>query len=164
MMGGQTTYLPIKVNTAGVMPIIFAWRLIYFPAQIAVLFNIGWITAAAYAMSTRLDQLAAYAVLIVFFAYFYTSMVFNPDETGDNLSKQGGFIPGVRPGSATTAYIKNAINRVTLPALSVSRLSPLFLRLSSPSPVISLFRRLAALPSSLWSALRSTPSLSLRAS
>lgn len=115
MMGGQSTYIPLKVNAAGVIPIIFASCLIYFPAQLAALFNIGWLTAAADAMSTGWVNWLLTLVLIVFFAYFYTSMVFNPDETSDNLRKQGGFIPGVRPGSATTTYIKNVINRITLP-------------------------------------------------
>ena len=115
MMGGQSTYIPLKVNAAGVIPIIFASCLIYFPAQIAALFNIGWLTAAADAMSTGWINWLLTLALIVFFAYFYTSMVFNPEETSDNLRKQGGFIPGVRPGSATTHYIKNVINRVTLP-------------------------------------------------
>ncbi len=115
MMGGQSTYIPLKVNAAGVIPIIFASCLIYFPAQIAALFNIGWLTAAADAMSTGWINWLITLALIVFFAYFYTSMVFNPEETSDNLRKQGGFIPGVRPGSATTQYIKNVINRVTLP-------------------------------------------------
>ena len=115
MMGGQSTYIPLKVNAAGVIPIIFASCLIYFPAQIAALFNIGWLTSAADAMSTGWINWLLTLALIVFFAYFYTSMVFNPEETSDNLRKQGGFIPGVRPGSATTQYIKNVINRVTLP-------------------------------------------------
>ncbi len=115
MMGGQSTYIPLKVNAAGVIPIIFASCIIYFPAQIAALFNIGWLTAAADAMSTGWINWLLTLALIVFFAYFYTSMVFNPEETSDNLRKQGGFIPGVRPGSATTQYIKNVINRVTLP-------------------------------------------------
>ena len=115
MMGGQSTYIPLKVSAAGVIPIIFASCLIYFPAQIAALFNIGWLTAAADAMSTGWINWLLTLALIVFFAYFYTSMVFNPEETSDNLRKQGGFIPGVRPGSATTQYIKNVINRVTLP-------------------------------------------------
>lgn len=115
MMGGQSTYIPLKVNAAGVIPIIFASCLVYFPAQIAALFNIGWLTAAADAMSTGWINWLLTLALIVFFAYFYTSMVFNPEETSDNLRKQGGFIPGVRPGSATTQYIKNVINRVTLP-------------------------------------------------
>ena len=115
MMGGQSTYIPLKVNAGGVCPFIFASSLIYFPAQIAALFNIGWLTAAADAMSTGWINWLLTLALIVFFAYFYTSMVFNPEETSDNLRKQGGFIPGVRPGSATTQYIKNVINRVTLP-------------------------------------------------
>ena len=115
MMGGQTTYIPLKVNAAGVIPIIFASCLLYFPAQLAALFNVGWLTAAADAISQGWINWILTLVLIVFFAYFYTSMVFNPEETSDNLRKQGGFIPGVRPGSATTQYIKNVINRITLP-------------------------------------------------
>ena len=115
--GGQNTHLPIKVNTAGVVPIIFASALLYFPAQIAVFFpGIGWIQAVASALSTGWLNWLLNVVLIVFFAYFYTSMVFNPDDTADNLKKQGGFIPGVRPGRATAAYIKNALNKITLPS------------------------------------------------
>jgi len=115
--GGQNTHLPIKVNTAGVVPIIFASALLYFPAQIAVFFpGIGWIQAVASALSTGWLNWVLNVVLIVFFAYFYTSMVFNPDDTADNLKKQGGFIPGVRPGRATAAYIKNALNKITLPS------------------------------------------------
>ena len=117
IMGGQSTYLPIKVNTAGVIPIIFASALLYFPAQIAVFFpNVGWVQAVASALSTGWLNWVLNVVLIVFFAYFYTSMVFNPDDTADNLKKQGGFIPGVRPGKATAAYIKNALNKITLPS------------------------------------------------
>ena len=117
IMGGQSTYLPIKVNTAGVIPIIFASALLYFPAQLAVFFpNVGWVQAVASALSTGWLNLILNVVLIVFFAYFYTSMVFNPDDTADNLKKQGGFIPGVRPGKATAAYIKNALSKITLPS------------------------------------------------
>ena len=115
MMGGQSTYIPLKVNAAGVIPIIFASCIIYFPAQLAALFNVGWLTTFANAISTGWINWIITVLLIVFFAYFYTSMVFNPEDTADNLRKQGGFIPGVRPGSATVRYIKNVINRVTLP-------------------------------------------------
>ena len=115
MMGGQSTYIPLKVNAAGVIPIIFASCLIYFPAQLAALFNVEWLTAVANVISTGWVNWIITVVLIVFFAYFYTSMVFNPDETADNLRKQGGFIPGVRPGTATVQYIKNVLHRVTLP-------------------------------------------------
>ena len=117
MMGGQSTYLPIKVNTAGVIPIIFASALLYFPAQIAVFVpGVAWIQVVAGALSSGWLNWVLNVVLIVFFAYFYTSMVFNPEDTADNLQKQGGFIPGVRPGRATAAYIKNALSKITLPS------------------------------------------------
>ena len=115
MMGGQSTYIPFKVNAAGVIPIIFASCLIYFPAQLAALFNVEWLTNVSNAISTGWINWILNVVLIVFFAYFYTSMVFKPEETAENLQKQGGFIPGVRPGSATVQYIKNVLHRVTLP-------------------------------------------------
>ena len=115
MMGGQSTYIPLKVNAAGVIPIIFASCIIYFPAQLAAIFNVDWLTIFANWCSTGWLNWLLTVALIVFFAYFYTSMVFNPEETADNIRKQGGFIPGVRPGTATVQYIKNVINRVTLP-------------------------------------------------
>ena len=117
IMGGQSTYLPIKVNTAGVVPIIFASALLYLPAQLAVFFpGVDWVMAVANALSAGWINWILNVILIVFFAYFYTSMVFNPDETADQLKRQGGFIPGVRPGRATAAYIKNALNKITLPS------------------------------------------------
>ncbi len=115
MMGGQNTYIPLKVNAAGVIPIIFASCILYLPAQLAALFNVGWLTAVADACTTGWINWILTLLLIVFFAYFYTSMVFNPEETADNIRKQGGFIPGVRPGAATVAYIKNTLKRITLP-------------------------------------------------
>ncbi|MDO5335109.1 MAG: preprotein translocase subunit SecY [Coriobacteriia bacterium] len=115
MMGGQSSYLPLKVNAAGVIPIIFASCLIYFPAQLAALFNVEWLSAAANAMSSGVVNWILTTILIVFFAYFYTSMVFNPQETAENLQRQGGFIPGVRPGENTVQYIKDVLHRVTLP-------------------------------------------------
>lgn len=116
IMGGQSTYLPIKVNTAGVVPIIFASALLYLPAQLAVFFpNVGWIQFAANALASGWVNWVLSVLLIVFFAYFYTSMVFNPDETADQLRKAGGFIPGVRPGNATAEYIKSVLDHITLP-------------------------------------------------
>ena len=116
IMGANATYLPIKVNTAGVVPIIFASAVLYLPAQLAVFFpNVGWIQTMASALSSGAGNWVLSVVLIVFFAYFYTSMVFNPDETSDQLRKAGGFIPGVRPGSATSAYIKDVLDHITLP-------------------------------------------------
>ncbi len=115
MVGGQNTYLPLKVNSAGVIPIIFASCVIYFPAQLAALFNVDWLTAAANAMSTGWINWILTAVLIVFFAYFYTSIVFNPEETAQNLQSSGGFVPGIRPGQNTVNYIRTTIRRITLP-------------------------------------------------
>jgi preprotein translocase subunit SecY len=115
MLGGQSTYIPLKVNAAGVIPIIFASCILYLPAQLAAIFNVGWLTTFANACTTGWLNWILTLLLIVFFAYFYTSMVFNPEETADNIRKQGGFIPGVRPGSATVAYIKNTLKRITLP-------------------------------------------------
>ena len=115
VMGGQSSYLPIKINAAGVIPIIFASCLIYFPAQIAALFNVDWLTMVANAISAGWVNWILTALLIVFFAYFYTSIVFNPDDTAENLQRQGGFIPGIRPGQNTVQYIKDVLHRVTLP-------------------------------------------------
>ncbi len=116
IMGAKATYLPIKVNTAGVVPIIFASAVLYLPAQLAVFFpNVGWIQTMASVLSSGAVNWVLSVLLIVFFAYFYTSMVFNPDETSDQLRKAGGFIPGVRPGSATSAYIKDVLDHITLP-------------------------------------------------
>ncbi|MCL1847226.1 MAG: preprotein translocase subunit SecY [Coriobacteriia bacterium] len=116
VMGGTSTYIPLKVNGAGVIPIIFASALLYFPAQLAAFFAVDWLTNLSNALSSGswINWLLN-AVLIVFFCFFYTSMVFNPDDTADNLRKQGGFIPGVRPGTNTVQYIKNVLNRITLP-------------------------------------------------
>ena len=115
VLGGQSSYLPIKINAAGVIPIIFASCLIYFPAQIAALFNVDWLTMAANAISAGWVNWILTALLIVFFAYFYTSIVFNPEDTAENLQRQGGFIPGIRPGQNTVQYIKDVLHRVTLP-------------------------------------------------
>lgn len=115
VMGGQSSYLPIKINAAGVIPIIFASCLIYFPAQIAALFNVDWLTMAANVISAGWVNWILTALLIVFFAYFYTSIVFNPEDTAENLQRQGGFIPGIRPGQNTVQYIKDVLHRVTLP-------------------------------------------------
>ena len=116
VMGGQSPYLPIKVNTAGVVPIIFASAILYLPAQLAVFFpNVSWIQAFANALSSGWVNWILSVVLIVFFAYFYTAMVFNPEETSDQLRKSGGFIPGVRPGGPTAAYIKGVLDHITLP-------------------------------------------------
>ncbi len=114
--GGVGTYIPLKVNGANVIPIIFASSLLLFPTTIARFFtNVAWLQKMASTLSEGWVHISLYAILIVFFAYFYTALVFNPIETADNLRKNGGFIPGVRPGNPTAQYIANVLNRITLP-------------------------------------------------
>lgn len=113
--GGSGTYIPLKVNGAGVIPIIFASALLFFPAQIAIITQNQTIQNIGNALSSGWLYYVLYSALVVFFAYFYTALVFNPIDLADNLRKNGGFIPGVRPGSATVTYIENILNRITLP-------------------------------------------------
>lgn len=114
--GGSGTYIPLKINGANVVPIIFASALLFFPSQLAVFFpNTPWLQTIGNALATGPWNWALEFVLIVFFTYFYTALVFNPIDLADNLRKNGGFIPGVRPGTATVRYIENVINRITLP-------------------------------------------------
>lgn len=114
--GGVGTYIPLKVNGANVIPIIFASSVLLFPTTIARFFtNVAWLQQVATWLSSGWSYILLFAGLIVFFAYFYTALVFNPIETADNLRKNGGFIPGVRPGNPTAQYITNVLNRITLP-------------------------------------------------
>jgi len=114
--GGVGTYIPLKVNGANVIPIIFASSVLLFPTTIARFFtNVAWLQKAAEWLSSGWSYIVLFAGLIIFFAYFYTALVFNPIETADNLRKNGGFIPGVRPGNPTAQYITNVLNRITLP-------------------------------------------------
>ncbi|MEY3213491.1 MAG: hypothetical protein RIT28_3972 [Pseudomonadota bacterium] len=115
--GGQETHLPLKVNVAGVIPPIFASAVLMFPATLSTLLNsdnailgrvVGAFTPGAWLYNT------VYVGLIVFFAYFYTAVTFNPVDVADNLKKQGGFIPGVRPGRQTAEYIDRILSRLTL--------------------------------------------------
>ena len=117
--GGQSTHIPLRILTAGVMPIIFAQALMFLPNTVASFFVDGnvfgdWLknvfapTHAVYSIF--------FALLIIIFTYFYTAIVFNPVDVADNMKKQGGFIPGVRPGPNTADYIDNILTRVTLPA------------------------------------------------
>jgi len=117
MMGGAQTNIPLSVNTAGVIPIIFAQSVMFFPATIAQFFpDIDWIqNIAAYFNYTSWTYSAILGLIIVFFAFFYTAIVFNPTDIADNLKKNGGFIPGVRPGKRTSEYIDKVLTRITLP-------------------------------------------------
>ncbi len=119
MYEGQTSFLPLKLNTSGVIPPIFASSLLLLPATIASFQatqgGSGFVGAlTAYLGHGRPAYMFLYAALIVFFAFFYTAIVFNPQETADNLKKHGGFIPGIRPGERTAEYIDNVLTRITV--------------------------------------------------
>jgi preprotein translocase subunit SecY len=115
--GGSGTYIPLKINGANVVPIIFASALLLFPTQVLQLVPNPplWLSRFASSLATGPLNWTLEFVLIVFFTYFYTALVFNPIDLSDNLRKSGGFIPGVRPGNATVRYIENVLNRITLP-------------------------------------------------
>jgi preprotein translocase subunit SecY len=112
--GGQSTHLPLKINTAGVIPPIFASSIIMFPATVAGFIAIPWVQAIARQLSpgTILYTLI-YVGMIFFFAYFYTAIIFNPVDISDNLKKYGGYIPGIRPGQKTSEYIYKVLSRLT---------------------------------------------------
>lgn len=137
--GGQTTHLPLKVNQAGVMPIIFASSLLMFPETIIKMFQgsaisnfystwLGWGTAA---------HTVLYALLIIGFTYFYTAVVMNPNDVADNIKKYGGFIPGLRPGRPTAEYISRIMSRVTFSGalfLALIAILPNFVLLATKIP------------------------------
>ncbi|OLC06427.1 MAG: preprotein translocase subunit SecY [Gemmatimonadetes bacterium 13_1_40CM_4_69_8] len=113
---GQKTFIPLRINSSGVMPIIFAQSIIIVPGTLAQFSNVQWLKDfSSYFNYTSPAYLFTMAVLIVFFAYFYTSIIFNPVDLAENLKKQGGFIPGVKPGAATADYIDAVLSRITLP-------------------------------------------------
>lgn len=121
VMGGISTYLPLRVNQAGVMPIIFALSILLFPQMIATFLSkssVVWVASAATGVVNALANQAIYGVLyfvlVVVFTYFYTAITFEPHQIAKNLQKNGAFVPGVRPGTQTTEYLGNIITRITL--------------------------------------------------
>jgi len=128
---GAKTYIPIRLNSAGVMPIIFAQSIIIVPGTIATFSNVSSLQAMSDAFQPGTGTYyVTYALLIIFFTYFYTSIIFNPVDLAENLKKQGGFIPGVKPGAATADYIDDVLSRVTLPGsvfLTAVALLPFFI-------------------------------------
>lgn len=128
---GQKTFIPIRINSAGVMPIIFAQSIIIVPGTIAMFSNVPWLRAMSDAFQPGSTvYYLSYALLIIFFTYFYTSIIFNPLDIAENLKKQGGFIPGVKPGAATADYVDDVLSRVTLPGslfLTTIALMPFFI-------------------------------------
>lgn len=135
MFGGSSTYIPLKVNQAGIIPVIFASSLLYLPAM-AVQFNqqdpnrvIRWVNEYLVDQSHPI-HMASYFLLIIFFTYFYVSITFNPEEVSDNMKKYGGFIPGIRAGKPTQDYLSYVLSRITLPGA-------LYLGLISLVPLIA---------------------------
>ncbi len=120
MYGGQSTYIPLKVNQSGVIPVIFASSILAFPALIASALGSNAIGLQEWINNNLVNNhgwwyITFYTILIVFFAYFYTAIAFNPQQQADIIRKQGGFIPGIRPGPQTERYLAKVLNRITLP-------------------------------------------------
>jgi preprotein translocase subunit SecY len=112
--GGQSTHIPLKINTAGVIPPIFASSIIAFPATIAGFIQIPWVQSIGAQLAPgSLLYTIVYVGLIVFFCFFYTAVVLNPVDMADNMKKYGGFIPGIRPGQRTSDYIYKVLTRIT---------------------------------------------------
>jgi preprotein translocase subunit SecY len=115
MYGGQTTHLPLRVNTAGVIPPIFASSILLFPATLGEFSSVPWLkTVAAFFSPQTMTYNVIFVALIVFFCYFYTAIIFDPADIAENIRKQGGFIPGIRPGAKTKEYIDKVLVRITL--------------------------------------------------
>ena len=119
MSAAQTSHLPLKVNMSGVIPPIFASSIILFPATLAGWLGsaegMGWLQdIAAYISPGQPVYMAAYALLIIFFAFFYTALMFDPKDTAENLKKSGAFVPGIRPGDQTAKYIDGILGKLTL--------------------------------------------------
>jgi len=129
--GGVTQYIPLRVNTAGVMPIIFAQSIMFIPSTVLSFFpdNEFLQTIANYFVYTSPVYSFVYALMIIFFTYFYTAIAFNPKDVADNMKKQGGFIPGIRPGKQTSEFIDNILTKITLPGsifLAIVAILPAF--------------------------------------
>ncbi|HMS65184.1 MAG TPA: preprotein translocase subunit SecY [Ignavibacteria bacterium] len=132
VFGGVTQYIPMKVNSAGVMPLIFAQSIMFIPSTFLSFFPDSEMmqSVAKYFDYTSWVYSSVYALLIIFFTYFYTAIAFNPKDVSDNMKKQGGFIPGVRPGKPTSDYIDNILTKITLPGaifLAIIAILPTFL-------------------------------------
>lgn len=138
MYGGQATYIPLRINTAGVIPIIFAQSLIVFPSTMAAFIKADWIQYLQRILAPGAWLYSiVFGALIVFFTYFYTSVVFNPRDMADNMQRYGGFIPGIRPGEKTAEYIDRSLSLLTLPGalfLASMALLPYYLMSSLKVP------------------------------
>lgn len=114
--GGQSTHIPIRVNQAGVIPVIFAASLLAFPATLGQFVREPWALAVANALNFgTILYTVLFALLVIVFTFFYTAIIFNPNDVADNIKKYGGFIPGLRPGKPTAEYLTKVLTRITLP-------------------------------------------------
>ncbi len=130
--GGVTQYIPMRVNTAGVMPLIFAQSIMFIPSTILTFFPDSEFmqSLSGYFEYTSFTYSFIYAIMIVFFTYFYTAIAFNPKDVSENMQKQGGFIPGIRPGKHTSDFIDNILTKITLPGsifLAIIAILPAFM-------------------------------------
>jgi len=115
MYGGSSTHIPLKVNTGGVIPVIFASSILAFPATIAGMFKGAWVDSVTQQLGFGMPLYnLLYVAGIIFFTYFYTAIIFNPDDVAENMRKYGGFVPGIRPGKRTAEYIDTILARITL--------------------------------------------------
>ncbi|MBX2990634.1 MAG: preprotein translocase subunit SecY [Bacteroidetes bacterium] len=142
--GGVTQYIPMRVNTAGVMPIIFAQSIMFIPQTAVTFFPTSeWMQeAASYFQYTSVTYSVVYALMIIFFTYFYTAIAFNPKDVAENMQKQGGFIPGIRPGKHTSDYIDNILTKITLPGsvfLAIVAILPAFVSRFNVTPSFAQF-------------------------
>ncbi|MEO8168839.1 MAG: preprotein translocase subunit SecY, partial [bacterium] len=142
--GGVTQYIPMRVNTAGVMPIIFAQSIMFIPQTIATFFPNSEVmqNVATYFQYTSWTYSVVYALLIIFFTYFYTAIAFNPKDVSENMQKQGGFIPGIRPGKHTSDFIDNILTKITLPGsifLAIIAILPAFMSRFNVTPSFAQF-------------------------
>jgi preprotein translocase subunit SecY len=140
VLGGQTTYIPLKVNMAGVIPVIFATSIMYFPVLVtSALPSTGWgaavqswvdrnlLQSGSGGFSPTLPYILILGLLVVFFTYFYTAIQFDPERQAETIQRQGGFIPGIRPGRATVKHLEHVLSRITLPGslyLAVVAIAP----------------------------------------
>jgi len=142
VMGGTSTYIPLKVNGANVVPIIFASAFLSIPSQLSLLIKAEWFQNLATAVAKGPINWILTFILIVFFSYFYTALVFNPIDLADNLRQQGGFIPGVRPGGQTIKHIETVMNRIILPGalfLGIIAIGTSILFTATNNPLIQQF-------------------------
>ncbi len=142
--GGVTQYIPLRVNTAGVMPIIFAQAIMFIPNTLLSFFPDSEFiqSIAGYFNYTSFVYSFFYAIIIIFFTYFYTAIAFNPKEVADNMKRQGGFIPGIRPGKQTAEFIDNILTKITLPGsifLAIVAILPAFISRFNIAPTFAQF-------------------------